>query len=94
MSKKMTLAQIRAMFQVGQVWDAVNTYQTGADGPRRLEKIETKNFIWSTSTAPRFWMTFPKASDVLEASEGRLVFKLVGHNSREGTVTLTREPST
>lgn len=86
----MTLAQIRAMFEVGQTWHAVNTYRTGADGPRTLVEMRSTQFVWSNPGAPRFWMTFPKKSEVIEASPGRLVFRLETQD-REGTVTLTRE---
>jgi hypothetical protein len=89
MKATMTLAQIRAMFQVGQVWEAVNTLNPKADGARTLQELHTKQFVWSSDAMPRFWMNFPKAGEIVEASDGKLVFRILGNN-REGTITLRR----
>ena len=89
MKSNMSLAQIRAMFRVGEVWDAVNTLHPKADGARTLQELHTKQFVWSSAEWPRFWMNFPKASEIVEASDGKLVFRILGHQ-REGTITLRR----
>lgn len=89
MRDKMTLAQIRAMFRVGQVWDAINTLNPKADGARTLQELHTKQIVWASAEMSRFWMDFPRASEILEASDGRLVFRVRAHN-REGTITLAR----
>jgi hypothetical protein len=95
----MTIKEIRGMFAPGQKWEAVNTLHEKANGVRTLVEIKSAQMVWSTATAPRFWMPIPKASQVVEARDGFLSFRLytpdevqkyLKPGSAEATVTLTR----
>lgn len=88
----MTLKEIHAMFQVGQTWNAVNTRHSGACGPRTVSEIFTKQIVFKQpGDATRFWMTLPKAAEVIEARAGYLKFRLM--DGRDTTVELTKESS-
>jgi hypothetical protein len=95
----MTLKQIRAMFAVGEEWTADNTYSPGASGPRVLVEMRSTQFIWKTAQAARSFMQLPKASQIIEARDGFLSFKLFTseeetkyrkHGAIEAILTLTR----
>jgi hypothetical protein len=87
----MTLKEIRAQFAPGQVWEAENTYNPNANGQRTLSEMKTTQFVWKTAHVPRYWMDFPKKSQITEAGEGLLVFRLfeTGDNAHH-TLTLRR----
>jgi hypothetical protein len=72
----MTLKEIYAMFEVGQQWEAVNTYNERASGIRTLVEKQTTQLVWNTPQGPRSWMKLPKASQVIEAQDGYLSFRL------------------
>lgn len=98
----MTLKEIQAMFEVGQQWEAVNTYVAKASGTRTVVQKLSTQMVWKTPIADRSWMQFPKASQVIEARDGFLSFNLFTPQEQKdytekyhvtapsGTVTLTR----
>lgn len=91
----MTLEDIKAMFQPGQEWEAVNTHMPKASGVRKVVQVLTTQMVWANHLGPKFWMQFPKASQVIEARDGFLKFDLYEAGAKfrpdhETTVTLTR----
>lgn len=84
----MTLKEIHAMFEIGQVWTAENTKIPKMNGPRKLIEKYTANLVWELPTLPRGWMPFPKARDVVEARAGYLKYRL--GDAAGNTVALTR----
>lgn len=78
----MTLAQIKAMFQPGQVWIGTRTpgFKPG-DPPslsrRTIQTVRTKDYICDNGDGKgRFYGVFPIARDVIEARDGYLKFRL------------------
>lgn len=76
----MTLAQIRAMLQVGSVWrfnvDRSALHSPNADEIRTIEKVQTSEFVakQADGKCKSIWTPFPKASQVIEARDGYLKF--------------------
>lgn len=94
MQKKMTLKAIRAMFAVGQQWEADNTYNEDANGTRTLTEMHTTQFVWKTPQIERSWMNFPKASQIIEAVDGRLTFQIFDQPEKAHHIlTLRRLPA-
>jgi hypothetical protein len=99
----MTLKEIREMFQPGQTWDVVNTYIEGGkmDGPRTVDQVLSAQIKWRRNDKPA-WMPIPQASQIVEAREGFLSFRLfkpdqinpqqnsMHERAKTATVTLTR----
>jgi hypothetical protein len=99
MAKNLTLKRIHAMFEVGQQWNAVNTYNEKASGVREVARKHATQLVWTTPTVPSSWMKLPMASQVIEARDGFLSFRLFsanddmkyrGDKAALATVTLTR----
>jgi hypothetical protein len=95
----LTLKQIHAMFEVGQQWNAVNTYNEKASGIRTVVQKLTTQLVFKTPQSDRSWMQLPKAADVIEARDGFLSFRLFsakddlkyrGDKAASATVTLIR----
>ena len=71
----MTLQQIRDMFPVGSRWHIENSYLPKMNGERTLIKLATK-FNWLMNDGRKPFAPFPKQSQVIEASDGKLVYRL------------------
>jgi hypothetical protein len=76
----MTLAEIKAMFQPGQVWigkrspgDAPRGNMEPVITERRVLEVLTTQIIFEVN-GRRYWTKLPKASEVLEARPGYLRF--------------------
>lgn len=97
----MTLKQIHSMFEIGQTWDEINTYCPAMSGPRTLAEKLTTQLVWNVPRkTERGWMKIPKASQVIEARDGFLHYRLFSSekevmNRRPGsidaTITLIRQ---
>ena len=98
--KPISLKQIHAMFEPGTHWEAINTYQPTASGPRTVDRRLSNQIVWKRPELDKpFWMTLPKAAQVIEARDGFLSFKLFSAldevkyrkpGSIDAVVTLTR----
>lgn len=90
---QMSLKSIKAMFAPGQVW--IGTRTPGPSGAaesvttRTITKVRTRDYICDNGdTKGRFYGSFPKkASDVIEARDGYLKFKI----DNKYTVALERK---
>ena len=76
---KMTLKEIKGMFQVGDIWEATSTYNPDSSGPRRILEVRGIDMISEQKRCRRSFMTWPKASHVIEARPGYLKFRLPDH---------------
>lgn len=77
----MTLAEIKAMFKIGQVWTGKRT--PGFKGEactitkRTVSELRGNAIIFSLNgDGQRYWCNWPKARDIIEARPGYLRFKL------------------
>lgn len=93
----MTLKEIHAMFTTGSCWRAENTYRPEANGVRNVVKRQTQEICWMNERGQKTWMKLPPASQVVEARDGFLSFKLFKpeecanwNASPDATVSLTR----
>jgi hypothetical protein len=77
----MTLVQIKAMFQPGQVWIGTRTPgfkgEAQAVSTRKICQVRTQDYICDNGDGERrFYGQFPQARDVIEARDGYLKFNL------------------
>jgi hypothetical protein len=84
----MTLTAIKAMFQVGQRWNAENTLHPRMNGEREVVEKLSNQIVFKTATTPRGWLTMPKASQVIKAEDGLLVMR-IDPSGRDTTSILT-----
>jgi len=98
----MTLTQIKAMFQVGSVWSVTrhspnalivgNMGNTSAEAHIKIELrtvVKAKSeLVCSRENLPCIFTKWPKASEVIEASEVHLKFQYEKEGTLEG-VTCT-----
>jgi len=84
----MTLAQIRGMFVVGQVWEAENTYVPRMSGRRTVREVTTGGVCWETAAVARAWVEWPRQREVVEARPGYLKCVLRGRLPCTLTVVL------
>lgn len=90
----MTLPQIKAMFKPGDVWIGRRTPGFKEDvtvSRRTIQQVRGNDYICDNGDGKgRFYGSFPKARDVIEARDGYLKFNLV-HPKEPGKVAAVIE---
>jgi len=80
----MTLREIKAMFNVGDTWNAVNTYIPAINGDRKIIEIRDDGIIASTNLYRNIHTEWPKASQIIAARPGYIKIRFAEHLHLDG----------
>lgn len=99
----MSYAAFKRRIRVGTIVEAVGHYNPAVSGQRTAVEVGATGVFWSNEWNPRFWLSWPKASEVqvhspdtvtLKFPDGKLMstFTIVKEGNGQGHVRQKRKP--
>lgn len=100
---KSTYAAFRRRIRTGAIIEAIGHYDPKASGPRTALKVGATGVWWQNDNLPRFWLSWPKASEIEMVSPDSVLLKfpdgkpmstltIVSEGAGPGHVAKQRQP--